>query len=330
LISRRALLSQLGLLAAVGGGAWWLRAHVLWPSPSPVFADGRSSGWLDFTSPEGGVPMIMVLVGGAPVRALVDSGAQSSVIDRGLAQKLGLPTTTLAPVIVAFGLSGAPQLGRTARLDVGLGGLILKDLHAAVFDLAAVADASGRDFGLILGQDVLKQVVADLDFPAARLAFHNPRAYVPPEKARATPVRRSGGQLFAPVTVETTQFEAVIDTGASAVLALSAETARTAGLLSGRRIGTAPSVTFGGLSQDQVVLVDAVAFAGETYRNVPVHIYAPDRNIPLPSGLIGVEAFERFRTILDVGRGRLHLVPAGPEVSPRGPVVRLSPLRALR
>jgi hypothetical protein len=107
-----------------------------------------------------------------------------------------------APVIIAFGVSGAPQLGRTAKMDVGIGGLTLKGLHAAVFDLASIAAASGRGFGLILGQDVLKQMVADFDFPGARLAFHAPEAFVPPPQARAVAVRSDGHELFAAVTVE--------------------------------------------------------------------------------------------------------------------------------
>jgi hypothetical protein len=88
----------------------------------------------------------------------------------------------------------------------------------------------------------------------------------------------------------------VIDTGAATTLSLSAKVAGAAGLLTGRRIDRAPSITFGGLSQDQVVKVASVGFAGETWRDVPVHIYTPDLSAPLPPGLLGggVGAFPRL------------------------------------
>jgi predicted aspartyl protease len=295
------------MIGAAGAGAWWLRDHVLWPAPTLVFGGQASSGWLDFARPEAGVPIMRGTVNGAPVEVLLDSGAQSSVVDAGFAARLGLETSMLAPVILAFGVSGGPRLGRTAEMAVRLGDLTLQGLHAAVFDLASIAEASGRAFDLILGQDVLKRVVADLDFPGGRLAFRAPAAFAPPAEARAVPVRGNGRELFAPVTVETAALEAVIDTGATAPLALSAETAEAAGLLSGRRIAWAPSITFGGEGQDRVVRVQTIRFAGETYRDVPVHIYARNGAAPLPQGLIGVEALDRFRAILDVGRGRLHL-----------------------
>ena len=312
LINRRTLLSQLGLLTAAGAGAWWVRDHVLWPAPSPRFADGRSSGWLDLVGPPGGVPIVAARVMGLTIPALLDSGAQSSVIDRGLAARLGLTATALAPLIIAFGVSGAPQLGRTARLDVGLGGLTLQGLHAAVFDLAPITVASGRPFGLILGQDVLKAMIADIDFPGGRLALRASIGHAPPPGARAIPVRSNGRELLAPVTVEAATLEAVIDTGATVALALSADKARASGLLAGRRIDWMPSITFGGASQDRVVEVDSVSFAGETRRDVRVAIYTPSRAAPLPDALIGVDAFAHQRAILDVGGGRLHLVASAP------------------
>ena len=287
-----------------------MREHVLWPAPTPVFADGRSSGWLDFAEPDAGVPLVVASVNGQRVEALLDSGAQSSVIDQGLAARLGLSTTAIAPIIIAFGVSGAPRLGRTASLDVALGGLILKGLRAAVFELAPVAAASGRGFGMILGQDVLRLLIADLDFPGGRLAFHAPAAYAPPPEARAVPVRSTGRQLLVPVTVEGTALEALIDTGATAALALSVQTAEAAGLLAGRPVESAPAITFGGAARDRLVTVQTATLAGQTFRDLAVHIYTPGGAAPLPAGLVGVEAFARFRAIIDVGGGRLHLAPA--------------------
>lgn len=312
MVSRRAFLPQIAVLAAAGAGAWWVRGHVLWPPPRPIFAQGVSSGWIPFTDSSQDLPVVAARVNGAEITALIDSGSQSSVLDRGLAKRLGVAAGQLSPVVLAFGVSGSPRLGRGAAVDVALPGVALRGLHAAIFDLEPVTEASRRDFGLILGQDVLAQVVADIDFPQGRLAFHARQGFTPPPDARAVPARAQGRELLVPVTVEAAPLELVLDTGASGALALSQATAQAAGLLSSRQVGSTPSIGFGGVAQDQVVQAGSVTFAGETRHGVLVHIYAPGQGAPVPSGLLGVGSLEGFRVILDIGAPALHLVAEGP------------------
>ena len=307
MIPRRAFLSQLGLVAAAGASAWWLRDHVLWPAPDLVLTPGASgSGWLPFWRPDQGVVIVQARVNGRTVQALVDSGAQTSVIDRALAARLGLPTALAGPLILAFGVSGDPQLGRAATFDLQLGSLSLNGLRAALFDVAALAGASGRPFELILGQDVLHAVVADLDFAAGRLAFHDPAGYSPPPGAAPTPARLKGREVLVPVIVEGARLEVALDTGASSALALSAETAQAAGLLSGRSVGSVPSIGFGGYTRDRLVHVRSFTFAGRTVEDMPVHVYQPSGD-HVPDGLLGVAALTGLRLILDTGRASLHL-----------------------
>jgi predicted aspartyl protease len=265
-----------------------------------------------FAGPDQGVVIVEGRVAGEPVRVLIDSGAQSSVIDRGLAEKLKLPLTAFGPVVVAFGVSGSPQLGRSAILDIDFGPTRFEGLRAAVLELAPISAASQRAFGLIIGQDALRTVVADLDFPGRRIAFHDPDAYTLPPGARPIPARTEGRELLVPVTVESRPMELVFDTGASGALALSRQVAEEHGLLAGRPLEWADSVTFGGVSRDRVIRVATMTFAGEVYPNVLVHIYEPSQGARLPKGLLGAEAFDRFRVIVDLKRGRLHLAPTSP------------------
>lgn len=315
LIRRRSFLVQAATLVAAAGAAWWLRDNVVWPPPRPAFAGGApSSGWLAFEATEPRIVIVNVLVNGTPARALLDSGAQSSVVDRGLAARLGLPVSAMAPVL-AYGVSGAPQIGRSAALDLQAGALRLSGLRAAMLDLAPIASASGRPFDLIIGQDVLRTVIADVDFPRGRLAFHDARVRALPPGALASPARTEGRDLLVPITVEARPLEVVLDTGASGALALSPASAQALGLLDGRRVTSAPSITFGGLSQDRVVRARTLTFAGVEVADVRVHVYSPAQGARVPAGLLGVEVLERFRVILDLGRGRLHLVP-GPAPAP--------------
>lgn len=308
MISRRSFLSQAGLIAAAGAAAWWARDHILWPAPKLSLASGaQASGWLPFQLAEQGVAIIDVQVADEKVRALVDSGAQSSVIDKGLAERLGLPAAIAGPVIVAYGVSGGPQLGRAATFDLTLGELRLLGLRAALFDLSEIATASGRLFSVILGQDVLRTLVADFDFPGQRLTFQPAATYALPPGARAVPAELKGRELRVGVTLEGSPLQVVVDTGASGHLSLSTETAQAAGLFDGRPTGWVPSITFGGSGTDRLVTAKNLDFAGRTWRDVPVHVFDSSGS-RAPPGLLGVAALEDDRVVLNLAQGRLHLV----------------------
>ncbi|MDD3836964.1 MAG: retropepsin-like aspartic protease [Phenylobacterium sp.] len=308
--TRRSILGQFGALGIAGGAAFLLRDQILWPDPEPRLEanGGSSSGWLSFIG-RPGAPAVMVLteVNGRPVRALLDSGAQYSVIDKALAAELGLPHAFAAPMI-AYGVGGKPQLGRGVTLAVRAGALTLPALRAAVLDLGPISGGLGLSVPLVLGQDVLSTLVADIDFPRRRVRFLTPEAYEPPQGAFAVPARRKGRALLARVDVEGASLEPVLDTGASSALVLAHDVAEDAGLLSGREVRPARSLVLGGIAAGRMVTVRTLAFGGEVLRDVPVHIYKRQPMPGFPSGLLGVGALSRFRAVLDHHGGRLHLV----------------------
>ncbi|HYD99040.1 MAG TPA: retropepsin-like aspartic protease, partial [Alphaproteobacteria bacterium] len=157
MISRRALLSRLPLLVAVGAGAWLLRDRIPWPQPPIALARGDWSGWIPFAG-RGGLIELAATVDGEPVRAVVDSGAQFTAVDAGLAARLELPETGALPMI-AFGVSGQPTITRTVRLDLTLPGVGVQDVRAAALELARLSAATGRAFSVLVGRDVLRRLV---------------------------------------------------------------------------------------------------------------------------------------------------------------------------
>jgi predicted aspartyl protease len=163
---------------------------------------------------------------------------------------------------------------------------------------------------LVLGQDLLGVVVADIDFPGRRLRFVGPDAYAPPSGALAAPARRKGRALLAQVEVEGARLEPTLDTGASSPLVLASDVAEAAGLLSNRLVEPARSLVLGGVAEGRLVRVETLAFGGEVLRNVPVHIYERQPMPGFPSGLLGIGALRRFRAGLDHAGGRLHLTRA--------------------
>ena len=306
---RRDLLVRLGLIAGGVGGAWWLRDHVLWKGPSVAFPATGATDWLPYAEPRASTPTVEVLVGGRPIRALIDSGAQYSVVDRSLVETLGLTHRFDIPM-VAYGVGGQAQVGRGATLDVRIGGetgLRLDGLRAAILDLGPLASERGLGAPLILGQDVLRELVLELDTRQRRLKLRARDGWTPPAALTPIAVTRAGKALQATITVEGATVDAVIDTGASAILAVTRETAGAAGLLDGRARTPGQSIVLGGVVAAETVTVRTLTIGDELYRQAAVAIY-DDVAVPgFPRALVGMAAFEDRVAVFDLGGPRLFV-----------------------
>jgi predicted aspartyl protease len=313
--TRRALMLRAGALALAGGGLFAVRDRLPWPPLIPRFVDDRATPWTPLAG-RGDLIELNARIGDVPVRALIDSGAQISAIDQGLAERLGLPRTLAAPVL-AYGLSGAPTLTGTVRLDLTLPGLAVPRLRAAALDLARLAALTDRPLDLILGRDLLSVLALEADFArgAARLIARD--AFRPDARARAIPLTRRGGAPTLPAQIEGRKLDLLVDTGSSGGIALSEPAARRAGLLDpGRTQGTTGSVGIGGLVIDRTVMANAVEVAGETFAALSIQVYRHARAAPAPDGIIGLGWLRAWRIDLDLTGRRLGLAPPGVSMTP--------------
>ncbi|HEY0601162.1 retropepsin-like aspartic protease [Brevundimonas sp.] len=306
-MNRRTLLIRAAALTAVVGGAWWARETLLWPAPDLAFGAGGATPWLPYAR-RTNVPTVRARIGGREVIALIDTGAQYSVIDRRLVEALPTQQRSIFEMpLVAYGVGGGTQMGRGTTVEVTLPGLIIGELRAAILDLGPLASDGGLNTPLILGRDVLEHLVLAIDPARRHVRLIAREAFVrPPDLAPAT-VRRSGGGLIAPVTVEGVAVDAVVDTGASSLLALDKSTAHAAGLLDGRRQETGTSLVLGGAMQAAVLEARTVTFADHLYRRVQVGVFDQPPLPNFPGALVGMEAFAGRRVALDVGAGTLHV-----------------------
>jgi predicted aspartyl protease len=243
---------------------------------------------------------------------VVDSGAQFSAIDRQLAARLGLKEAPLP--FIAFGVSGQPSLTHTVGLDLAIGPVTVRGMRAATLELLTLSGVIRRPFAMLIGRDVLRAVILDVDWPGARVRLVRRGAFQPSAEARLAPTRKTGGALMAPVSIEgAPPVDLMVDTGATSEIALSEKTAQTLGLLSGRPLTTGRSVSLGGVSEDRVLRAETVQFAGHTLQNVEVQVFTPSVQGPLPAGLLGVGILRHYRTAIDLEAGSLWL--SGPAVA---------------
>lgn len=305
---RRLFLIRAAAAGAAVLGGLWLKDHVIWRRPETVFANGVDSGWSPFVRSQTLLPTLRVQVAGREVTALVDSGAQYSVVDRQLVAGLGLDDLFDMPLI-AYGLDGRAQMGRGVTLSLRAGGLAVDGLRAGILDLGPLARAEGLGAPLILGQDLLMQTAVQMDLRRRRLRFLADAAGALSQAYRPLPVRRSGTALMAEATVEGAVISALVDTGSSALLALSEPAAEEAGLLDGRAEEEGTSIVLGGVAAARMIRSRTVTLGDEQWRNVQTAVY-PARVLPnYPQALLGMEAFAGRDIILDLKRGRLHLAP---------------------
>jgi predicted aspartyl protease len=315
--TRRAFLGRVLLLAAGGAALFAVRDRLPWPPLNPRFADGRATPWLPLT-PRPRLIEIAVAVNGTPIRAIVDSGAQLSAVDAGLAERIGLPRTLAAP-IVAYGVGGGPRLAHTVHLDLALPGLAIGGVRAAALDLARIAAVTGRDFSLLIGRDVLRRLVVEADFPRERARFLAPDAYRPQAGAVAIPLGHAHGAATATVRIEGgPPLDLLVDTGASGEIALSEAAAQAAGLLApGRPVRQARSVGLGGLNLDRIARASTVQLGPLAAHGVDIQIYAAGAHAPAPTGLLGAGFMRPFRAALDLGGRRLYLTRPGVLIVPQ-------------
>jgi predicted aspartyl protease len=303
--TRRSLLTNLGLLALLGGGAWLARDRLLWPRPRPQFAGAGDGEWLPFTHPDQPLLTVPVGIGGMVVNALIDSGAQYTSVDQRLVERLNLGSGFSIPM-VALGVGGAAQMAKGVSIDLEVGGVRIPHLRAAALDLSMLSRAMGRSVPLIVGFDVLSTLLAEIDFPLRRLRLAAPDRFAVRTGGELAPVRRQGRALLAQVSVEGAPLEVLVDTGATGFLGLSQAAAEQAGL-TGRDERSGRSVVLGGMAASRVIRASRFAFAGEEVRGIDIHIIELP-NVPgFPKGLMGVEALRRFRVLIDAGGGRMRL-----------------------
>src|ERR1700678_3833443 len=195
-VGRRAAL--LGGLASLGAGA----------------APGDTAIPIDCSN---GRCLVPVVLDGRVARMLLDTGAELTLVTGAAAARLALRPDAW----VGTTLRGAGGLvERRANVDVGvarLGGVrLFQRLPGGGLSLPVTnSDLGGAD-GL-LGGDVLRHFVLDLDIPGARLALRGPAT--PSHPRSAVPLQSLRGDLLlAQVRLDGHALTGLVDTGASVSL----------------------------------------------------------------------------------------------------------------
>ena len=283
------------------------------PALHSIAEGARSTGFMPFEFFGGNRIFVPVTVGKGteetlPAEVLLDSGAEMTVLDLALANRLSL---ALEGDVIVQGTGGLSGGYFAAGVDIQLGPLAFHDLTVLVLDLEALGRALGRPAPIILGKDAFNALVVDVDFPLRRIAFHEVDGYSPPADAAEVELVSTGDIRAVRLSIEGRPAELFdFDTGNGSPLLIYPAYVEAERLLEGRPGTTVRSGGVGGARESRLATIGSVRLAGFEIRDVPT-IFPPagpsavdsDRTV----GNLGLGILGRFRLIASFGEGRAWL-----------------------
>ena len=246
--------------------------------------------------------------GEGPFQFLVDTGANTSCVSHGLAQRLMLTGAEPALVHTIVGARQHPGV-LIDRLQVGERNR--RDVRAASLPLEIGLDG-------VLGVDWLKGQRLELDFRAKRMAITRSKFEISRDGVAIVPARRSQGQLtIVDADLSGRRISAMIDSGSQMSLcnpplrAMVADSLRhSPGDEAIRRIGL--ETVLGERFTGEMINLPFLRLGGLRLGNVPV-IYA-DMNVfelwglkDKPAIILGMDLLTQFEMVaLDFGHGQVR------------------------
>ena len=240
-------------------------------------------------------------VNGHPVRALLDSAAEATVIDPAFARRIGLVG---GAVVDARGSGGDTKAALAEGVRITALGQLLGPLTVALLDLSDVGRRLlNGPLDVILGRELFDSARLSIDINGGRIRVL--RGLVS-RRGVALPLTTERGIETIPVSVEGhAPVQAAFDLGNGGDVLVSAAYAKEIGLLTdGRSVVEAKGGGIGGETSRQTVKLRSLVIAGHEIRDVSAAIDATGSATTLN---VGVEVMRHFRMVSDFKAQRLWL-----------------------
>jgi hypothetical protein len=241
-----------------------------------------------------------VRLNGHPVRALLDSAAETSVVDIAFARRLGLAG---GQTVQARGSGGDTEAVMVDGVRIEALGLKLGPLTVAVIDLSDV----GRrllhgPLEFIMGRELFDAGRFSVDIAAGRIRLA-PKVEL---KGVMLPLRTERGLETFEASVEGhAPVQAAFDFGNGGGVLVGADYAEQIGVLTdGRRVWTESGGGIGGAKPRPMFRLRSLAIAGRRFVDVPATIDATGSATKLN---VGVAILRHFRIVTDFPASKLWL-----------------------
>lgn len=146
-----------------------------------------------------------------PLTFILDSGAGATLLDKSVADSLGLKSTGDERIRTVHGTHSA---GRAGKTSIRLGGSLRFSPSPLIVDLAAESRTLGRRLDGLLGSDFFNGRTIRIDFKHSRLRV-SPDGAPAPGSTRL-PLTRRNGAFYVGITADDSPLKCVrLDTGCS-------------------------------------------------------------------------------------------------------------------
>jgi hypothetical protein len=239
----------------------------------------------------------------------LDTGLETSTLDSGQTKGLGLELHEKESIPVP---GGTIELAFADNVSFELGGIELSNQRVQTLPLAIFAPVLGHSIQGILGHDLFKRFVVDIDYGGQVIHLYEPRDFQYSGSGEIVAVTIENDEPFLqakilPLEGAATDAKLKIDTGSTDALGLNGSFVHEAGLVhSTQKVLPQPGVALGGLTENYVTRVAGLQI-GNLFIQGPLAGYSKDLSRIGDAGTIGGEVFHRFRAIFDYSRGHLIL-----------------------
>jgi predicted aspartyl protease len=237
--------------------------------------------------------MIDARINGVSSRALLDSAAESTLVDQGFANRLNLAAGASAEGHGSGRDSFGARLVGAVKLEAV--GLSLEDQTVAVVDLADVGNRLlKRHIEVILGREIFDAARLYIDIEGRRIAVSRDPA---PRGVKLDLVTEHGVETV-PVRVEDgPPVRATFDLGNGSQILLSRPYAMRMKLLTdGRKVGSASGGGIGGAVSRQTIVLRSLEIAGRRFEKVEAAIDAQQGASDVN---VGISILRHFRLTTD-------------------------------
>ena len=240
---------------------------------------------------------------------ILDSGADITVIDPAVADKLGLPKVGALPLV---GVGGVVQEPFRTISEMKLGPMTLKDVDCAELDLSFFQKAVGVPVAGIVGFDAFRRSIISVDLNTPAVSVYNPATFTL-SKGTWTPAVLSTGNIAVQAKMEGDRVGWYrLDTGANGTVAFHAPYVEKEHLLDNRKVEDAQEAGAGGTTAGKYGQIAWFELGGHRFDN-PGVIFSQatvgafdDRYL---AGNIGQDFMSPFTVYFDFGTPRVALVP---------------------
>jgi hypothetical protein len=262
----------------------------------------------------GRLPIAQVSIGGSrPLAFILDTGANDDIVNSRVVRELGLHVVN--PQLVEQP-GGAIEMGQIESVQLRLASVPVQDLAMVSAPLDPLQPFIGQQLDGILGYGFFSQFVVEFDYAAQRARLFAPETYVAPRKAVMIPITFRGKSPLVEITLEGATGESVktwveIDTGSFESLGLKGAFLDEHRLV----LANAPKRPLFGLaiggetSGYRTRLAAATLGPFRLSRPVTSATTSGDAGSGDVAGVLGGEALNRFKVIVDYSRKQLLLIP---------------------